>query len=193
MNKKKMIYTGGMLLGLLLIGSVVEWRGSRAGAAYSTPVTVMNTTASPANVLGTETAARAPYELTVGQLCQASGNCVFPFPGPGAGHRLVIQNASGILAVQTASTILPNITMIVTNMNGGQFETFFGLPPGPIVPFTGNYNVVNFNQSLVAYVDPGGNATFYIDAQHASGLSSVTLSGYVQDCSLVPCPALLNN
>src|SRR5580704_3952062 len=68
------------LAGLFVIGSLIQSRESQAKGAYSTPVTVMNTTANPGSVLDASRASRVPYQSMVQMNC---GNgvftCEFPF------------------------------------------------------------------------------------------------------------------
>jgi hypothetical protein len=185
-----MIFTTGTLVGLFLIGSIVQTRESRASGVYSTPVTVLNTTANPAITLDAEQAARAPYSSSVNQVCAPGlGTCQFLFSGH-AGHRIVIQNVSGEIAVAPGTTNLPNI--FFGTGNNGIGGNFWGFPPGPIVPSgLGSILVNNFNQSVLAYIDQGGSAQVSVYTNH-TGNSIVTLTGYIQDCSVVPCPALQN-
>jgi hypothetical protein len=187
---QKMLYTTGTLVGLLLIGSLIEGRGSRAGAAYSTPVTVMNTTASPAPTLGSEIAARAPYASSLSQVCSSGlGTCDFLFVGQ-AGHRIVIQNVSGQILVAPGTTEMASVHF--STANNGIGGNFWGLPPvANVASGLGSALMNNFNQSVVAYVDQGGSAKVSVYTNH-TGNSVVTLTGYIQDCSLVACPALVN-
>ncbi len=191
--KKKIVFSFGTLFGLFLVGSIIEWRGSRANGAYSTPVTVMNTTAAPAITLGAELVARTPFESTLTQVCTPGpGNCQFLFLGNmGPGHRTVIENVSGQISLAPGTTSLPSITfdMANNNPNGGAIGNHWGIPPGPIVTTQLNALEVMFNQHVVAYVDGGGSAGLTIFTNHTAS-SAVTLSGYIEDCSLVPCPAI---
>jgi hypothetical protein len=185
---KKIVFTTGTLFGLFLIGSIMQSRESRADGVYSTPVTVFNTTANPASTLGAEQVARVPYESTVSQVCSPGpSNCQFVFIGPSAGHRLVIQNVSGVILLAPGTTTQPSLLFgVASNAVGNSW----GLPAGPIVPYgLGSILQASFNQSVLTYVDPGGSAEVTVFANHTSN-SAVTLSGYIQDCSIVPCPAL---
>src|SRR5262249_54544635 len=132
--------------------------------------------------------AQVPYEATVSQTCAAGfGNCQFLFIGPAAGHRWVIQNVSGIVKQGSGTTTLPNIFL---NVASNAIGNFWGIPPGPLVPtsFGGAVDSM-FNQSVQAFGDGGGSATVTVFANH-SGTSAVTLSGYIQDCSVFACAPL---
>lgn len=187
--KKRIVYTAGTLLGLFLIGSIMQSRESRADGVYSSPVTVFNTTANPAITLGAEETGRQPYESSVSQLCAPGlGNCQFNFVGPGLGHRLVIQNVSGQITIAPGTTNAPYVTFNLANNNpnGGAIGNYWGIPAGPPVPNFGPL-AAGFNQSVLAYVDGGGSAAVTVYTNHA-GSSVATLSGYLQDCAIVPCP-----
>lgn len=194
--KKKIIGTGATLLGLFLIGSIMQSRESRADGVYSSPVTVMNTTANPAISLGAEMLARVPYESSVSQICPPGpGSCQFNFSGPGQGHRLVIENVSGQLFLGSATTLPPDIQFVIANNNPngpGGVGTYWGIPAGPLVPgvFSGQLGSM-FNQNVKAYIDGGGSGGVVVYSNF-SGSSVVTLSGYMQDCSLLACAPILH-
>jgi hypothetical protein len=193
--KKKIIGTAGTLLGLFLIGSIMQSRESRADGVYSSPVTVMNTTANPAISLGAENLARVPYESSVSQICPAGqGSCQFNFNGPGQGHRLVIEHVSGQLFLGSSTTLPPDIQFNIANNNGngGAVGNYWGIPAGPLVPgVSGGQLASMFNQNVSAHVDGGGGLGVVIYSNFA-GSSVVTLSGYMQDCSVLACAPILH-
>jgi hypothetical protein len=100
---KKRTYVCGFaaLASLFLIGSLMQSRESQAKGAYSTPVTVMNTTSNTVPSLDWERVSRIPYESTA----QPQGNCpngtgiqqcVFSsFTAPPSGFRLAVEKVSG--------------------------------------------------------------------------------------------------
>src|SRR5689334_4203711 len=130
--------TIGTLLALFLIGSLMQSRESRADGVYSSPVTVMNTTANPAITVGAEQLARLPYEASLSQVCSPGfGNCQFLFTGPGqlSNRRLVIENVSGQIIVAPGTSAPPTVTFGIANNapGGGAIGNTWGIPPGPLV------------------------------------------------------------
>ena len=68
-NRKNYVWGIALLASLFLAGSLMRSPQSQAKGAYSTPVTVMNTSANPANTLDADKASRIPYVSTVSFAC----------------------------------------------------------------------------------------------------------------------------
>jgi hypothetical protein len=172
------------LAGLFVIGSLIQSRESQAKGAYSSPVTVMNTTANPGSVLDASRASRAPYQSMVQMNC---GNgvftCEFPFTTAPSGFRLVVENVSGGLNI-VAGSPAPVVSLVDGSGNGyWAFIGALGLPT-----FLVN---AGFNQTLRAYFDPTDGQPFVVVAGNFQGtIQRVTLSGYLENCAVVGCPAV---
>src|ERR1035438_7616378 len=99
-HMKKKIAIGGVLAGLFFAGAWMQSRESQLkGAVYSTPVSVVNTSANPGGVLDAGEASRVPYRSTVAQVCGQNQiyTCGFTFSAIPAGYRLVIQTVGAVL------------------------------------------------------------------------------------------------
>ena len=80
--------------------------------------------------------------------------------------------------------------LIAWQIDNGIGGNFWGFPAGPNVLLgLSTILVNNFNQNVLAYLDQGGTAKVSVYTHHTLN-SSVTLTGYIQDCSLIPCPTL---
>jgi hypothetical protein len=186
---KKYLMPLAALAGLFLIGSLVESRESRANGAFSSPVTVMNTNANPAATLDAERSSRVPYVSTVSQNCGGGSGvseCSFLFTAAPTGFRLVLEGISGQLKLASGNTIAPNGFLFLQNSFSNP-EWGFSAPLGP----TNGYTFARFTQPITGYADPSdGPPVVNVDAYFASTASTVTLSGYLQNCSISPCPAI---
>src|SRR6516162_11836936 len=96
------------LAGMFLIGSLTFHSGSQAKGAYSSPVTVMNTSSAPAIGVDAEKLARIPYQSSYRTTtCTGVTNCFFSFTAAPAGYRLVVENLSGLFELNNAATAPP--------------------------------------------------------------------------------------
>ncbi len=172
---------------LLLVAVAILFSAHRAEAQYTTPVRVTNTTSSPGSVLDADLATRIPYQSRVAQTCPAGVNdCFFTFPAAPAGYRLVIQNVSGTVLIGSAAST-PPFAILNIDMPGGP-GLAWGIPGALGIP--GRF--AGFNQSVLAWADPAnGQPEVTVDANFSSGyVTTVTLSGYLINCSVVGCPAI---
>ncbi len=177
-----------VLAGLFVIGSLMRSPESQAKGAYSTPVTVMNTTANPGSVLDAGKASRVPYQSMVQMNC-GSGvfTCLFVFTAAPSGFRLVVENVSGGLNIVGGSP-----APVAFLLNSGPLGTGTGL-----WEFTGALGqptfLVNagFNQALRAYFDPAdGQPSVLVAGNFQGTIHRVTLSGYLENCAVMGCPAV---
>ncbi len=166
--------------GLFLIGSVMRSRDSQAKGAYSTPVTVMNTSSAPAIHSSIDDPGRIPYSsLQQALLSSPATSQFFNFPPVPANHRLVITQISG--AFNTTNVGVP--VMVELTTQGGTFGVT--LTP-PVVPLGEN----SFTAPLIYYFDAGQTPEVWAGAAAFSGGQSVRLTGYLLDCSAAPCAAV---
>jgi hypothetical protein len=183
MNRlKTYVWRFAVLAGLCLAGSLLESKMSRAQAIYSTPVSVMNTTANPAIIIDAERNARIPYESHATVNCGVGTSiCQFNFTYPPAGYRLVVQNITGYLRM--GSTDLPWVRFQPIGQNDLIGITSVVMENG----------VAAINQNLLTYLDTG-----YTPAVSAYGTfgtsfdSNMTLIGYLENCSITGCPAIVH-
>jgi hypothetical protein len=184
---KTYVFGFAALAGLFVSGSLIQSRESQAKGAYSTPVTVMNTNANPGSTLDAGIAGRIPYVSTANFPCGPGvSECTPLFTAAPSGFRLVIENVSGDFKLTTGTTIPPNGE--VGFINAGSPAWGFSAPIGP----TNGSTQARFSQPIMAYADPSdGQLVVRVDGNWASGTSqTVTLSGYLINCSLTPCPTI---
>jgi hypothetical protein len=194
MNKtKRLLVLCGGLTGLFLIGSLMSHPGSQAKGAYSTPVTVMNTTSAPAITLSADAATRIPYQSTVINQCSPGGllNCAFSgFTAVPAGYRLVVQNVSGFFNLQSGSTPISGYMEDFDFGHGIQTFTGLNAPIGG-TGFNGE-SFAGLNQNVLSFFD-AGQFPFVVIYGNFMGTgfnNGVTVSGYLENCSVVGCPAI---
>jgi hypothetical protein len=173
------------LAGMFLIGSLTFHSGSQAKGAYSSPVTVMNTNSNPVPGLDSEKMARIPYESTVNPSCTAGPGACFFFSGPPAGFRLVAENLAGYFQIS------PGLTLPVGYVEDNTFRisTAFTAPLGPLD--AGGHTQAAFNQPTKFYIDQSQGAAFaVVSTTWSNGSSTMTLTGYLENCSITGCPAV---
>jgi hypothetical protein len=172
------------LAGLFLIGSLMRSPESLANGAFSSPVTVMNTTANPAGVLDAGKASRVPYQATLSQNCgNGVQQCAFFFTSAPSGFRLVVENVSGAFNINGAT---PPITSLGDFAGSGwwAFTSAFGQAVGGIN--------CGFNQLVRAYFDSTDGQPTVTVVGNFVGISTqhVTLAGYLENCAIAGCPAV---
>jgi hypothetical protein len=176
--------------GLFLIGSLMHSRESQAKGAYSTPVTVMNTTSQPAITSGMDDPGRVPYvsQAALGsQSCQLD-ECVFNFPSVPAGHRLVVQQLSGFIQFGSGTSLAARVATAPLGSTSGEGEFTVNA-----IPNQGN-NLASFNQPYLAYFDGGQTPVVFVISINTlfrgapfNDSEVVTLKGYLLDCTAAPC------
>ena len=190
MNKtKRFLVMSAVLTAMFLIGSVMRHPGSEAKGAYSTPVQVMNTSSAPAIGVDAEKLARIPYQSTYRTTtCVNVTNCFFSFTAAPQGFRLVVENISGIFELAN------NATAPVTGLiEGSNFLNTFGFTSTNGQIFNGTImSSVNQPTRMVFDSSEGNPVAFvYGDYPSIQGLPSfITLSGYLENCSITGCPAI---
>jgi hypothetical protein len=185
-NRKNYAWGTVLLAGLFLAGSLMRSPESQANSAFSSPVTVMNTTTGPANTLDAGLSSRIPYVSTASVNCGSGINeCGFLFTAAPAGFRLVIETISGEFKLSSGVTTPPNGILFFNTAS--EPEWGFSAPIGP----TNGPTFARFSQPITAYADPSdGQPIVDVDATFTSTAQRVTLSGYLINCSLTPCPAI---
>ncbi|HKE23140.1 MAG TPA: hypothetical protein VKB88_12315 [Bryobacteraceae bacterium] len=192
MKTTKLIWFG-VLAGLFLIGSVMRSPHSQAsGATYSTPVSVMNTTSDPGSVLDANLATRVPYQSIANTSdCPATNECTYSFSPVPLGYRLVVEYVGGSLVLPTASNPTgPVGTLSYTPAFGGNAK-WSATVMGSIGPGNNGSSYGVFGQQVRAYIDPG-TPTLFVFVGNGSASGTMQLIGYLQNCSVSPCPAAQN-
>lgn len=186
---KRFLGMSGALTAMFLIGSVMRHPGSEAKGAYSTPVQVMNTSSAPAIGVDAEKQARVPYQSTYRTTtCVNVTNCFFLFAPAPQGFRLVVENISGILELANNATA-PATGLI----EGSNFLNTFGFTSTNGQIFNGTImSGVNQPTRMVFDSSEGSPVAFvYGDYPSIQGLPSfITLSGYLENCSITGCPTI---
>jgi hypothetical protein len=185
-ESKKYLAGVAMLAALFVIGSLMQSRESQANGAYSTPVTVMNTTANPGSVLDADKASRVPYQSVQIKDCGSGvSQCIFLFPAAPSGFRLVVENVSGAVNVVNGSTP-PTVLLQSTPVLIGIWA--FNATVGQSM----NSENSGFNQVVRAYFEGAGEQPHVgVGANFSSSFQSVaTLSGYLENCAIAGCPAI---
>ena len=172
---------------MFLIGSLTYHSGSQARGAYSSPVTMMNTTASPGSVLDADKATRIPYQSNqIVTNCSGLQNCGMPaFTAVPSGYRLVVENVSGFFNLDPTS---PPVAGYLENFHLPN-QNFWGLN-APIggTGFNGE-SFAGLNQNVTAVFDAGEFPFVVIYAKFLNGFpQAVNVSGYLVNCSVVGCP-----
>lgn len=149
-------------------------------------VNVVNTKSSPANALDVERASRIPYESTQQSIGYPQETTTFP--AAPSGFRLVIQHISCTFLMNSGSTQLPSITLYTNDGTSTGRASFIGQVGG-----IGSQTFGALNADLLSYWDSSNgqplvvaNGDFY-----PSVINWVTLSGYLENCSLTGCPAVV--
>ena len=186
---KRYIVASAALAGMFLIGSVVRHPGSQAKGAYSTPVQVMNTSSAPAMGADVEKLARIPYQSSYRTTtCTGVTNCFFSFTAAPSGYRLVVENLSGLFEISNAATAPPTGLL-----EGSSFLNVFAFTAANGQIFNGTImSGINIPVKMVFDPSEGNPVAFvYGDYPSITGLPSVmTLSGYLENCTITGCPTI---
>ena len=196
-EKAKTFLTGfGVLAGLFLIGSLMESRDSKARGAYSSPVSVMNTTSNPAITSDADRSTRIPYQsrssfslLTFGpgpQRIQLFGFAVVP-----TGYRLILTNVSIDVFAGSGNPVPAAEIATVFSLNT-PFPAVTGVYTGSS-PAAGGHAIIN--QEIIRYVGGGDSPEVNLYADFATiptgHWDTLVLTGYLEDCAVTGCPAIV--
>ena len=186
---KKMIAIGGVLAGLFFAGAWMQSRESQLkGAVYSSPVTVVNTSANPGSMLEAEKASRIPYVSTVSQSCTSGGQsaCVFTFTAAPAGYRLMVETLGSTIAATTNAGVVATLE--------SKANAVISVSTNVFTPLVGQLGYAGFAQNVNMVFDPpDGQPLVLVNANYTNAApfpEVVTLTGYLQNCSVSPCPAV---
>jgi hypothetical protein len=172
---------GGIFLAALLIGALAPKATHGIVAAL---VQVTNTTANPASTLDADHATRIPYASTQYPFCGGGGltNCeISSFTPAPAGYRLVVENVSVVAPLTSGAASLP-YGFVFNQISGAVFAV-----SGVIAE---DHNAV-IGQSVHAYFDPTDlSPEVLIYGSFNGGAATVTLNGYLINCSVAPCPPI---
>jgi hypothetical protein len=141
-------------------------------------VNVATPSGAPLMVVNLSDRGRTPYQATTNMPC-GNGGCNGSFPAVPSGHRLVVEHLSASF-LGTAQS--PVVASVFSPSPGGFLLSF-------VVPLQAGGTAAAFDQPILVYFDAG--------IQPSAGLSSLTapmlgggtisLSGYLVDCTLGPC------
>jgi hypothetical protein len=189
MNRTK-LYWFAVLAGLFLIGTFMHSPRSQAsGATYSTPVSIANTTSSPGIVLDANLATMTPYQSVAfasPSSCGATNECSYNFAPVPLGYRLVVEYLGGSMVVPSAgNSVGPVGTLSYTPAFGGNSK-WWTMVMGSVGPGNAGTQYAVFANPVKAYIDPG-TPTFSVFVGNGSASGSMELTGYLQNCSVVPC------
>ncbi len=179
--RKAVSALGGIVLAALLIAALAPKATHGIVAAL---VQVTNTTANPASTLDADHATRIPYASTQYPFCGGDGltNCqVSSFTPAPAGYRLVVENVSVAAPLTSGAANLPY--GFVFNQTSGAVFAVNGV-------IAEDHTAV-IGQSVHAYFDPADlSPEVIIFGSFGGGASTITLNGYLINCSVTPCPAI---
>jgi len=153
------------------------------GIAGTPNVKVTNPATAPMFVLHVNDPGRVPYQSVVSgniNSCVVQNLCLGVFPTVPSGHRLVIQHASIQAALSTGAT-----TVFV--VLGDNFSNF----SATILPSANGLGLAIVDQAVLAYFDAGQKPQLGIDSSSAViNRYTVSLTGYMLDCTIAPCAAI---
>jgi hypothetical protein len=155
-----------------------------------TPVEVTNSNTNPAITSDLDNPGRAPYQTFDEERCSAT-LCVFSFTAP-AGHRIVVQNASGFIGVVGTLTQL----QVIFSIPGFSPSGFLA---GFTVPAAVQAGVQTFDSQVLFYIDAGQRVSVFVAlaggasyAGESFGKQVMTLAGYAVDCAVANCAPIIH-
>src|SRR5262249_54762315 len=158
-------------------------------SANPVPTQVFNTSASPVPTADVEKLARIPYQSSYRTTtCTGVTNCFFSFTAAPSGYRLVVENLSGLFELNNAATAPP--TGLI---EGSSFLNVFAFTATNGQVFNGTImSGINVPVRMVFDTTEGNPVAFvYGNYPSITGLpSTMTLSGYLENCSVTGCPTI---
>ena len=157
----------------------------------------------PAYTANIDDPARVPYLATVRQFCfLANPACDFSFPAVPAGKRLLIQHASGYFSSGARATEQFIFVSVRKNDNDDQFLPTHFAGCGSALPVNCPQSIFVFNETVLIHYNGGeapvvriatGNRAYPLVGSVAGSPlpvnNTVTLSGYLVDCTSAICQA----
>jgi hypothetical protein len=146
---------------------------------------VSNTKANPLPSEDVEKLARVPYSSLVSATsCSGSALCgMYIGPVP-TGYRLVVRHVSAQFQLPLGTTAPPLLDLYAYNANPKGHWLFVG-KIGPTIGST-VYSAVN--EDVLAYFDPIDGPG--IDTFGAPGFREITVTGYLENCTITGCPPI---
>jgi hypothetical protein len=169
---KRYFLASAGLAGMFLIGSLTHHPGSEAKGAYSTPVTVMNTTANAAAVRDEDSPGRNAFQTKVDLSISGTGGMGLSIP---PGKRLVIDYVSAAGSGPSSGT-QPYVE-IYTSLSGGPQVNYTLTPTqSPIATqqFQHSEKVAIYGDTLFVSLAYSGSTPVFLT-------SSVSISGHLID------------
>jgi hypothetical protein len=151
------------------------------------PSQVVNAPSQPVPHINVVGAARIPYESTQqpqGTCSGGVGNCVFQWPAPPSGFRLVVQNVSGWLTLSGATTAPP--FAVLQDFDNAQSRSTYWSFTGSLGQPSGVSVQSSFNQTTLAVFDEAPAMVVTANFQGSVG-QFMTLSGYLENCAVAGC------
>jgi hypothetical protein len=160
-------------------------------ATVAALVQVVNTATNPVVNLSADTSTRLPYQSTQTfswTVSSTYGTHAVSFAQVPAGYRLVTENVSASLWVNSGNPT-PTGNFCTQFNQSTCFPSFSGIYAGS------NNSMGIINQEVTRYVGPGDTPLLDFSAAYSvtpAGLSNtVTLTGHLEDCAVVGCPAIV--
>ena len=183
---KKVLSGLAVAAGLIAIGAIAP---RSAKAIASAVVTVVNTSSQPVPGVDVEKLARVPYQSSYRTTtCTGLTNCFFQFTAAPSGYRLHVEQLSGLFEISNSATAPP--TGLV---EGSNFINVFAFTAANGQIYNGTImSGINIPVRMLFDSSEGSPVAFvYADYPSITGLpSEMTLSGYLENCSITGCPTI---
>ena len=151
--------------------------------------TGVDSSSQPVQTVDVEKLARIPYQSSYRTTtCTGVTNCFFSFTAAPSGYRLVVENLSGLFELSSAAT-----APVTGLIEGSSFLNVFAFTSTNGQIFNGTI-MSGINIPVRMVFDPTeGNPVAFVYGNYPSitGLpSTMTLSGYLEKCSVTGCPTI---
>jgi hypothetical protein len=174
-----------------------------AQASAADTVRVTNPATQPVLTSRVDEPARVPYQVQLTGPSATCGNllslviCEGRINGVPEGRRLVVQSVSGTLLSGSSPT--NGQILVATESPAANYVAIANISAVPNIvaipgqPFFANGFTSVFQSHPTVYVDGGMPARFYLTLSGATSgsLATITVTGYVIDCTAAPCEAIL--
>ena len=164
-------------------------------SGLTTPLSVaqggtgVDSSSQPVQTVDVEKLARIPYQSSYRTTtCTGVTNCFFSFTAAPQGYRLVVENLSGLFELNNAAT-----APVTGLIEGSSFLNVFAFTSTNGQIFNGTImSGINIPVRMVFDTTEGNPVAFvYGNYPSITGLpSTMTLSGYLEKCSVTGCPTI---
>jgi hypothetical protein len=169
---KRYVLASAGLAGMFLMGSLLRSPGSQAKGAYSTPVTVMNTTSSAAGIRDEDSPGRNAFQTSMNLSFTGTSGSGISIP---SGKRLVIDYVSAAGSGPPSGT-QPYITIFTTVGGGPSISYTLTLTQSPIAiqQFQHSEKVAIYGDTAFVSLAFAGTTPGFLNA-------NVSISGHLID------------